>query len=171
MRFPRPGTTTLCRYTRSINHHHRALHTARLHTSSTSTTTLLGSSQLPRHSRTHQPSPHPAYSTIRHLASASASEPQRIAILGGGIAGLASAHYVAREFPRCKVVLFERGEETGGWVRSRRVGLAGGSKEEGGDGESRSVLFEMGPRSLRNSTVTAGLVSPTFPIPSAWRNA
>lgn len=80
------------------------------------------------------------------------SHPERIAILGGGIGGLASAYYIAREFPQSKITLFEAGKETGGWIKSRRVEV------EDADGQPGNILFELGPRSLRNATVTAGLV-------------
>jgi oxygen-dependent protoporphyrinogen oxidase len=84
--------------------------------------------------------------------STSKSQPENIAILGGGIAGLSSAYFVSKEFPNAKITLFEAGKETGGWIKSRRVQV------EGHDGKKGEVLFELGPRTLRNSTVTAGLV-------------
>lgn len=62
---------------------------------------------------------------------------------------MASAYFVSKEFPKSRVVLFEAGKETGGWIKSRRVEV-----EDGKD-----VLFELGPRTLRNATVTASLVS------------
>jgi oxygen-dependent protoporphyrinogen oxidase len=83
------------------------------------------------------------------------SYPERIAILGGGIAGLSSAYFIAREFPKSQVVVFEAGKDTGGWIKSRRVEVIDSEGKEG------NVLFELGPRTLRNSTVTAGLVCRT----------
>jgi hypothetical protein len=74
----------------------------------------------------------------RHFASSSTAYPERIAILGGGISGLASAHFVAKEFPNSKITIYEEQKEAGGWLRSRRVEV-----------ENGSVLFEYGPRSLR----------------------
>jgi oxygen-dependent protoporphyrinogen oxidase len=88
--------------------------------------------------------------------STSKPQPENIAILGGGIAGLSSAYFVSREFPQAKITLFEAGKETGGWIKSRRVPV------EGQDGQKGDVLFELGPRTLRNSTVTAGLVRCIF---------
>jgi oxygen-dependent protoporphyrinogen oxidase len=64
--------------------------------------------------------------------------PENIAILGGGITGLASAHFISKEFPKSKITVYEAGKETGGWVKSRKVDVAGGE-----------VLFEYGPRTLR----------------------
>jgi hypothetical protein len=81
-------------------------------------------------------------------ASTSAAHPERIAVLGGGIAGLASAFFASREFPNSKITLYEGGGEIGGWLNSRRVKVPGGD-----------VLFEAGPRTLRNASPTAYLVS------------
>jgi oxygen-dependent protoporphyrinogen oxidase len=67
-------------------------------------------------------------------------------VLGGGVAGLSSAYFVSREFPNSKITLFEAGKETGGWIKSKRVNVLGGD-----------VVFELGPRTLRNATVTAHL--------------
>jgi oxygen-dependent protoporphyrinogen oxidase len=81
-------------------------------------------------------------------ASTSAAYPERIAILGGGVAGLSSAYFVAREFPKSKITVFEAGSNTGGWMKSKRVAVPGGD-----------VIFEYGARTLRNATPTAHLVS------------
>lgn len=80
--------------------------------------------------------------------STSAAHPERIAVLGGGIAGLSSAYFAAKEFPNSKITVYEGGSETGGWIRTKRVQVPGGE-----------VKFESGPRTLRNSTITAHLVS------------
>ncbi len=81
-----------------------------------------------------------------------ASEFKDIAVLGGGITGMASAYYLAEEFPHAKITLYESKSELGGWMRSKRVDV--------GDGE---IIFEQGPRSLRlqapNGTLTLRLVS------------
>lgn len=92
------------------------------------------------------------------------SYPERIAILGGGIAGLTSAHFIAKEFPQSKVVVFEAGKDKGGWIKSRRVDVVDA------EGKKGNVLFELGPRTLRNATVTAGLVSRTYPHSSGTAN-
>ncbi|KAH7371555.1 hypothetical protein BKA66DRAFT_535139 [Pyrenochaeta sp. MPI-SDFR-AT-0127] len=80
-------------------------------------------------------------------SSTSAAYPERIAILGGGIAGLSSAYFVSKEFPKSKITLFEAGKQTGGWIKSKRVEVPGGD-----------ILFELGPRTLRNATPTASLI-------------
>lgn len=79
--------------------------------------------------------------------SASIVPPNNIAVFGGGISGLASAYFLSKEFPKCKITIFEAGKETGGWIRSKRVQVPGGD-----------ILFEMGPRTLRSSTPTLHLV-------------
>jgi oxygen-dependent protoporphyrinogen oxidase len=84
---------------------------------------------------------------IRSRYSSSAAYPERIAVLGGGVAGLASAYFVSREFPKSKVTIFEAGDQIGGWIKSKKVKVPGGD-----------IVFELGPRTLRNSTPTAHLV-------------
>lgn len=87
----------------------------------------------------------------RHrYSSTAATYPERIAVFGGGIAGLSSAYFVSKEFPDSKITVFEAGKETGGWIKSKRVDVPGGD-----------VLFELGPRTLRNATPTASLVPGT----------
>jgi oxygen-dependent protoporphyrinogen oxidase len=65
----------------------------------------------------------------------------RIAVLGGGITGLASAHYLTRELPHARITIYEGSHRLGGWVKSTRV-----ETDEG------HVVFEQGPRSLRPNT-------------------
>lgn len=86
--------------------------------------------------------------SLHRYSSSTQTYPERIAILGGGIAGLASAYFTSKEFPKSQITLFEAGEETGGWIKSRHVALP----------DNRDVLFELGPRTLRNAPVTAMLV-------------
>lgn len=65
-----------------------------------------------------------------------------VAIIGGGVAGLTAAHYLAQDLPpRSKIVLYEADSRVGGWIRSERVPVdVGGVKTE--------VLFERGPRMM-----------------------
>ncbi|OCL11396.1 Protoporphyrinogen oxidase [Glonium stellatum] len=75
---------------------------------------------------------------------------QEIAVLGGGITGLASAYYISKEFPRARITIYEAGPRLGGWLHSTHVEVPGGR-----------VLFEHGPRTLRtglSSLVTSHLV-------------
>ena len=74
---------------------------------------------------------------------------QRVAVLGGGISGLAAAWNLARRQPNLDILLLERSEKFGGWLQSYR----GGMEEEG----ERGGVFELGPRSLR----TAGVAGKT----------
>lgn len=75
-----------------------------------------------------------------------------IAVLGGGITGLASAYYAAQRLPHSKITLFEGSSRLGGWLRSQQVDVGNGK-----------VVFEQGPRNLRptrpNGWVTLDLVS------------
>lgn len=63
---------------------------------------------------------------------------KNIAILGGGISGLATAYNLTKDIPFAKITIFEKQEKLGGWVDSEIVEVDDGS-----------VLFEWGPRSLR----------------------
>ncbi|KAM0718188.1 hypothetical protein Q7P37_006520 [Cladosporium fusiforme] len=47
-----------------------------------------------------------------------------IAILGGGISGLATAYFVTQQLPRAKVTVYEAGERIGGWLEKWRFGCA-----------------------------------------------
>ncbi|KAL8721719.1 MAG: hypothetical protein Q9225_001669 [Loekoesia sp. 1 TL-2023] len=78
-------------------------------------------------------------------------EVTNVAVLGGGITGLASAYYLAQQLPHAQITLFEGSSRLGGWLRSKQVNV--------GDGK---VVFEQGPRNLRptrpNGWVTLDLV-------------
>lgn len=73
---------------------------------------------------------------------------EEIAVLGGGITGLATAYYLSKEVPKAKVTLYEAGESLGGWLRSKYIDIGTGK-----------VLFEQGPRSLRPSRGSGVLTS------------
>ena len=66
---------------------------------------------------------------------------KHIAILGGGLSGLATAFHVSRQLPKAKITIFEKSDKIGGWVNSEVVKVD--------DGE---VLFEWGPRTIRCGT-------------------
>jgi len=70
-----------------------------------------------------------------------------IAVLGGGITGLAAAHYLTRELPRAKITIYEGSDRLGGWMKSQRIDVGTGD-----------VVFEQGPRTLRPNP-PAGLVT------------
>ena len=88
----------------------------------------------------------------RHYATASSTsnkktESPSIAVLGGGITGLASAYFLSRDLPNAKITLFEASSRLGGWLHSRSVDVGSGS-----------VVFEQGPRNLR-PTMPNGLIT------------
>jgi oxygen-dependent protoporphyrinogen oxidase len=81
----------------------------------------------------------------------SPSAPHHVAILGGGITGLATAHYLAQSKPNAKITIYESSPRLGGWLHTEKVQIDDGH-----------ILFEKGPRTLRpvgNGTLTARLVS------------
>ena len=74
-----------------------------------------------------------------------------VAILGGGITGLACAYYLSRALPNIKITLLEGSSRLGGWLHTESVNVGNGN-----------IIFEQGPRSLRasfpNGPVTLDLV-------------
>ena len=77
---------------------------------------------------------------------------QEVAVLGGGITGLASAFYISKALKNVHVTLYEGGDRLGGWLRSTAVDVG-----------NCKVVFEQGPRTLRpnypNGIITLDLVS------------
>ncbi len=77
--------------------------------------------------------------------SSSPSNPSDdIAILGGGITGLASAFFLSKELPKAKITLYESSDRLGGWLHSKSIDVGTGN-----------VLFEQGPRTIRPNTPAA----------------
>lgn len=108
-----------------------------------------------KHNSTKAPAPAttpapPAPSQKHNSTTASTPAPSpskdspQFAILGGGITGLASAHYLTRMMPNANITIYEGSKELGGWVKSRTI-----ETDEG------SVVFEQGPRNIRPSTPAA----------------
>uniref|UniRef100_A0A8D2J6Z4 L-amino-acid oxidase n=1 Tax=Varanus komodoensis TaxID=61221 RepID=A0A8D2J6Z4_VARKO len=58
-----------------------------------------------------------------------------VAVLGGGVSGLAACFYLARSSQVPKVILLEGGNHLGGWIRSTRT--------------ENGATFEHGPRGIR----------------------
>ncbi|EPX72759.1 protoporphyrinogen oxidase [Schizosaccharomyces octosporus yFS286] len=74
----------------------------------------------------------------------------KVAICGGGIAGLSTAFYLSRLIPTCQIDLYERDSRLGGWLQSVNIPTA--------TSPTGNVLFEQGPRTLRPSGL-AGLAT------------
>ncbi|KPM43624.1 hypothetical protein AK830_g2913 [Neonectria ditissima] len=71
-----------------------------------------------------------------------APEKAEVAVLGGGLTGLAAAYYLAKKLPpTAKITLYEASDRLGGWIRTERHPVDVGGKKG-------TVLFERGPRSL-----------------------
>ncbi|GJN89373.1 hypothetical protein Rhopal_002353-T1 [Rhodotorula paludigena] len=78
-----------------------------------------------------------------------------LAILGGGLSGLSTAHYFLRTLDpavrrRTRIVVLEKEERVGGWCRAIRLqdGRRLGETEKP-DGGKELLVFETGPRSIR----------------------
>ncbi|WFC97602.1 hypothetical protein MYAM1_000317 [Malassezia yamatoensis] len=69
-----------------------------------------------------------------------------IAILGGGVSGLASAYTLSRSLPNHRIVVLEAKDRLGGWVNSERVRV-----HEPHVASEATALLESGPRSLMPS--------------------
>lgn len=82
-----------------------------------------------------------AQQQIRGYSQGSQPSERRFAVLGGGITGLSSAHYLAQELPNAKITIYESRDKLGGWLKSKYVDVKNGK-----------ILFEQGPRTLRPST-------------------
>ena len=80
-----------------------------------------------------------------------------IAVLGGGITGLACTYFLTQQLPEARITLFESTSRLGGWLRSKQVDVGNGK-----------VLFEQGPRTLRpnlpNGILTLDLVCFEFHV-------
>lgn len=65
-----------------------------------------------------------------------------IAVVGGGLTGLTTAYYLAKQLPpTAKITLYEGSDRLGGWIKTDRVPVNVG-------GVKGTVSFERGPRTL-----------------------
>lgn len=80
-------------------------------------------------------------------------QPEKIAVIGGGITGLTAAYYASQRYPLAFITLFESSMRLGGFIESEYVSLD----------EGPAVVCEKGPRTLRanapRAPVTYGLWS------------
>ena len=92
-----------------------------------------------------------------YASDATAGEIKDVAVLGGGITGLAAAFYLSESLPHKRISLFEASSRLGGWLQSTSVDVGTGK-----------VVFEQGPRNLRpkmpNGFVTIDLVCTCFVV-------
>ncbi|KAI1077931.1 Protoporphyrinogen oxidase [Whalleya microplaca] len=72
-------------------------------------------------------------------ASMSQQHVEKIAVVGGGITGLAAAYYASKRYPSASITLFESSNRLGGIVESTHVSID----------KNTSVVCERGPRTLR----------------------
>ncbi|QUC18413.1 uncharacterized protein UV8b_02654 [Ustilaginoidea virens] len=98
---------------------------------------------------------HAAASTIpgrtyaTHAAQTALKDNGRIAVVGGGLTGLTTAYYLAKQLPStANITLYEASDRLGGWIQTDRVPVDV-------HGVKGTVSFERGPRtmsSLHSST-------------------
>ncbi len=84
-----------------------------------------------------------------------AQRPYRFVIIGGGISGLALAWFLRQRFNDASIIVLEKQERPGGWIRTVRCG---------------DFLFEEGPRSCRSrgtGTATLQLIE-DLKLESQW---
>ncbi|KAI9644902.1 oxygen-dependent protoporphyrinogen oxidase [Ciborinia camelliae] len=98
------------------------------------------------HVSSHTPTERSAEFKSEDASTEEWKEPS-VAVIGGGITGLATAYYLTQMAPHLKITLYEESERLGGWLRTKHIDM--------GDGE---VVFEQGPRTLRPNT-PAGFVT------------
>ncbi|KAI1756558.1 hypothetical protein F4782DRAFT_537665 [Xylaria castorea] len=67
-----------------------------------------------------------------------------IAVLGGGITGLTTAHYLARHAENAHITIYEASDRPGGWIKADRIDV------EDKEGQRGHVLLQNGPRMLRS---------------------
>jgi hypothetical protein len=73
---------------------------------------------------------------------------KNIAVLGGGITGLATAFELSRIVPGARITIYEAAKRLGGWMDSEMVPVDGGE-----------VVFEWGPRTLRHTGDGSGVAT------------
>ncbi|KAI1264126.1 hypothetical protein F5Y18DRAFT_417829 [Xylariaceae sp. FL1019] len=78
-----------------------------------------------------------------YATSSENEKPREIAILGGGITGLTTAHYLARHAENAHITIYEASDTVGGWIKADRVDVEA-------NGEKSHVLLQQGPRMLRS---------------------
>lgn len=99
-------------------------------------------SSRPRCQRQQQQRQQPAACVINRRGCATLSDNRNIAVVGGGLTGLTTAYYLAKQLPStAKITLYEGSDSLGGWIRTDRVPVDV-------DGVKGTVSFERGPRTL-----------------------
>jgi oxygen-dependent protoporphyrinogen oxidase len=81
----------------------------------------------------------------RYSTQSNSNSNRDIAVVGGGLTGLTTAYYLAKQLPStAKITLYEGSDRLGGWIRTDRVPVDV-------DGVKGTVSFERGPRTLSSN--------------------
>lgn len=107
-------------------------------------------STLPLVGETGFPSIHNTQHNGRRQISGTvkSKEPKSIAVLGGGLTGLATAWYITRFMPHAKVTIYESSGRLGGWLDTETVNVTGLNGEKG------TIQFERGARMVKPYGIT-----------------
>ncbi|KXJ91479.1 hypothetical protein Micbo1qcDRAFT_163209 [Microdochium bolleyi] len=81
----------------------------------------------------------PTSSSVAARGVSPADGKRKIAVLGGGLTGLTTAHYLARHAPDAQITVFELGDRLGGWVMGADF-----------DTPEGKVVMQAGPRMVRS---------------------
>ncbi|KAF8476898.1 hypothetical protein BDZ91DRAFT_843646 [Kalaharituber pfeilii] len=78
-----------------------------------------------------------------YLAGYTNKKVKSVAVLGGGITGLATAFYISKRAPGIPITIYEAGPRLGGWLTSKHIRTPDGR-----------ILFQGGPKTIRTSGVS-----------------
>ncbi|KAL0938773.1 protoporphyrinogen oxidase [Colletotrichum truncatum] len=100
-----------------------------------------------RRTRKQNPAPPPKPQSkptqARPTSSYEVQAPKQVAVIGAGITGLTTAHYLAKWLPETShITIYDAANRVGGWIDTQTVNVDV-------DGQKSRVRFERGPRTLR----------------------
>ncbi|KAK4240009.1 hypothetical protein C8A03DRAFT_31850 [Achaetomium macrosporum] len=94
----------------------------------------------------------PLLASANHDIRVAVDCPRSIAVLGGGLTGLTTAWYLARNLPGARITIYEASDRLGGWVDTTKVNL------KAPDGTEGTVHFEHAARMVKPQVGGSGRV-------------